>query len=210
MQNGRYIVIDGIDSCGKTTLIERLKKEHPDWIFVREPGDMLFSTNQSIRKLLLHGEDLSDLAEAYLFAADRSILLEYVDSQIKEGKTVVSDRSFISSLAYQSQKSLTFNQILRINREAILKCIPTQVFILDIDIETYKKRSEDKLKDRIEEKDLDYFERVLMTYRLMKKMLDEHSYHVLSDRISYLDATQNVQTIYDHLLETINQEEPVK
>lgn len=39
--NDLYICIEGIDGCGKTTIINELKKHYPEAVFTREPGSEL-------------------------------------------------------------------------------------------------------------------------------------------------------------------------
>lgn len=114
---GRFIVLEGIDGAGTTTQAKRLR----DALVARgtsvcltcEPtaGPVGVLIRQALkRKLVLEGSTephaLSWSAMALLFAADR---LDHLDTVVlpalAEGKTVVSDRYVLSSLAYQSVTS---------------------------------------------------------------------------------------------------------
>ena len=80
--NGKFIVIEGIDGCGKTTQIEAIYKWLPSSglleknsqiIKTREPGGTKFG--KRIREILLDNDqeyEPSDLTELLLYAADRA------------------------------------------------------------------------------------------------------------------------------------------
>ena len=60
MTKGKFIVVEGIDGCGKSTLIEKLKTHFPDAVFLREPTNGKFG--MTIRKKL-SSEDVLDANE---------------------------------------------------------------------------------------------------------------------------------------------------
>lgn len=102
--NGKYIVIEGGEGAGKDTHIERLKKEFGGEriVFTREPGGTILG--KTLRNILLHGTHGSVAlpTEVFLFLADRA---QHVEELVKPstlaGKHVISNRSWISFLAYQ-------------------------------------------------------------------------------------------------------------
>jgi dTMP kinase len=99
---GKFIVIEGGDGAGKDTQIELLKKDFPDFVYTREPGGT--SLGKTLRGMLLnetHGS-LPLLTEAFLFLADRAQhASEVVEPGVMNGKTVLTNRSWISMVAYQ-------------------------------------------------------------------------------------------------------------
>lgn len=102
MSKGKFIVIDGGDGAGKDTQIELLKKDFPQFIYTREPGGT--PLGKVLREMVLHESygALPLLTEAFLFLADRAQhTSELVAPALAEGKTVVSNRSWISMVAYQ-------------------------------------------------------------------------------------------------------------
>ncbi|MGN0093091.1 MAG: dTMP kinase [Methanobrevibacter sp.] len=137
-----YIVFEGIDGAGKTTQIKLLK----DWLVnngfqvetVVEPTDS--DIGKLIRKLLRDENATSEYMQktlGLLFAADRTLLMNDIESFQKEGKVVISDRSFYSSLVYQEPA----DWIEEINKFAK---IPDMVILLDLDLKTSVSRTEGK------------------------------------------------------------------
>ncbi|RIY33212.1 dTMP kinase [Psittacicella hinzii] len=99
---GKYIVLEGLDGSGKTTLKDSLETKLTNTFSVREPGSTDFG--ESIRNILLSSPfKLQSLTEFFLFMASRNELLnQKVIPALKENKIVISDRSYISSYAYQA------------------------------------------------------------------------------------------------------------
>ena len=78
LARGPFIVIDGIDGCGKSTQVKRLNKAardaHLDPEFVHEPGGT--PTSDRIREILMDDGSINDWSELFLFMAARAQLLE--------------------------------------------------------------------------------------------------------------------------------------
>ncbi|MFP5332926.1 MAG: dTMP kinase, partial [Acidimicrobiia bacterium] len=101
---GRYIGFEGVEGAGKSTVVSavaaRLTAGGFDVVTVREPGGT--PIGEEIRRLLLHSESMSDWTEAALFAAARAELARTeIAPALSRGATVLSDRTYYSSLAYQ-------------------------------------------------------------------------------------------------------------
>src|SRR3989338_158511 len=101
---GKYIAFEGIDGVGKTTqaaiLKKYLQKKGREVIFTKEP-----TQNPPIGTLIhdfIKGKiKFPSVSIQYLFAADREIhLKDTVEPALKNGKIVISDRCFWSSVAY--------------------------------------------------------------------------------------------------------------
>jgi dTMP kinase len=106
---GRLIVLEGLDGAGTTTqghrLVEQLAREGRTAHLTREPSDG--PVGKLIREMLggghaIAGQKLSQGTFGLLFAADRMDHLQReVEPALARGETVVSDRWYHSSLAYQ-------------------------------------------------------------------------------------------------------------
>ena len=76
--------------------------------------------------MLLHGGEMAEWTEALLFAAQRSELVsKVVKPALSEGRWVLSDRCFFSSLAYQgAARGLGVGRVWSINRPALDGVLP--------------------------------------------------------------------------------------
>jgi len=101
---GKFIVIEGGDGAGKDTQIELLKKEFngEKFLYTREPGGT--ALGKELRDILLHEKygQLPLLTETFLFLADRAQhIAEVVEPALTKGVHVISNRSWVSMVAYQ-------------------------------------------------------------------------------------------------------------
>ncbi len=149
-----YILFEGIDTCGKSTQIERLSLKHPDAIITKEPGGTVFG--QKARSILLAGDVLSDRAEMLLFLADRS---EHYDEVIapNRDKLVISDRGFLSGIGYAlTNGDTSLEELIALNHFALRGDWPEHIIFFRTDMETLESRMSDKEPDGIEERGLEY------------------------------------------------------
>ena len=124
-----YIVFEGIDGSGKSTQIQMLKKWLEDNGFrvetLVEPTDS--EVGKLIRKILQRPDAQEDSVQktlGLLFAADRMLIMDKLEDK---SKIIISDRSFISSLAYQEPAEW----IEVLNRYAKQ---PDLLILLDLDV----------------------------------------------------------------------------
>jgi dTMP kinase len=168
ISSGKFITVEGIDGCGKTTqaefIIDRLVEAGLSTKLVREPGGDPIS--ESIRKLLLHAEDsMSDRAEALLMIASRAQLTDKVIlPQIIDGKWVVADRYADSTLAYQGGgRGLSVKSLNMINEFGTYTLKPDLTFYIDISVDIANSRMRVE-RDRIEKEGNDFQQRVRDQY----------------------------------------------
>ena len=161
---GRYIALEGGDSCGKSTQTARLAAAL-DAVVTREPGGTRIGA--IIRGIVLdpaNGE-LTDRAEALLYAADRAQhTAEVVRPALHAGRHVVSDRSAWSSIVYQGHgRGMGIDEVRRLSDWAIEGCWPDLVVLLDIDPAVATQRRSGAL-DRLERVDDAFTQRVRAGY----------------------------------------------
>ena len=101
---GLYICLEGIDGAGKTSQIskihEYLEEQGNKIVRVREPYDTPIAAD--LFKYVLNAHTLEDYTKAMLMLACRyDIQYKKIKPALEEGCIVLSDRSFISMLAYQ-------------------------------------------------------------------------------------------------------------
>jgi dTMP kinase len=133
IERGKYIVFEGGDYAGKSTQAALLAKSLGA-IATREPGGDVFGL--VIRGILLDtATHISPTTDMLMHAAARAELMETtVRPTLKSGQHVVSDRSWISSAAYQGSKGVPFRSIESVNRIAIGELLqPDLLLLLDAD-----------------------------------------------------------------------------
>lgn len=151
-----YVVIEGVDTCGKSTQLELLNKYFPQAIFTKEPGGSVIG--ESLRDLILfapqkQGFVLDEYAEFMLFLADRAQHYKEVLEPHKKG-LIISDRSLISSIAYA--KHIDMDKAIMLNKLILRGILPHLVVILKLDKATLKTRLESKSNDSIESRGIGY------------------------------------------------------
>jgi dTMP kinase len=135
VMDGRFIVFEGIDGSGKTGLCgrvhEALLAEGVPAVVTREPtheGIGAFIRADSV-------DGITPAAEALLFTADRAMHTLRINGLLAEGRTVLCDRYFASTAAYQSAAmggdAEDVGWLLEMNRPVIR--MPDITFLLDID-----------------------------------------------------------------------------
>nr|AIA18160.1 thymidylate kinase [uncultured bacterium] len=105
---GKFIVIDGMDGCGKDTQIELLKEaligKGIRARYTREPGGEGVAIAEEIRTMLLrkNGPPTVPLCDFFLFWASRAAHVEImVKPWIYQGRHVISNRYDSSTFAFQ-------------------------------------------------------------------------------------------------------------
>lgn len=147
LRQGFWIVFEGIDGVGKSTLIDSVSKEleRRGYPVVRtgEPGGT--PLGREIRQQLHFSQDHPvPLAEYLLFAADRAQhMSRIVLPALAAKKVVICDRSADSSLAYQGfGRGVDRDLIMLVNARAMQGISPDRVFYLRLTPEEALKRRE--------------------------------------------------------------------
>jgi len=104
---GRLIAVEGIDGAGKSTqttrLAEALRRAGLDVVITREPTGG--PHGQEIRRRAAAGERLPADRELELFLRDRDEHIRgVIGPALAAGRTVVTDRYFLSTAAYQGAR----------------------------------------------------------------------------------------------------------
>jgi dTMP kinase len=193
MKKGKFITIDGIEGAGKSTQIafitEFLEKRGKRVILTREPGGT--DLGEKIRQLLLDKNNTMhpDTELLLMFAARNEHIQQKIKPALARGDWVLSDRFTDASYAYQGNgRKLGMERIRALDVWTLGDFMPDMTFLLDLSVENGMQRVEKRgEKDRIEQEDLAFFQRVREAY--IQRAKD------FSSRIKLIDASGSVAKI---------------
>lgn len=193
MHRGYYIVLEGGEGCGKSSqaklLAEFLNQKKVPAFYMREPG----STHEAekIRGILLDaGNNLHPLTELFLFEAARTeFFSKKVIRELENGVSIVSDRSFYSSEAYQGYAGgVDLDFIRQANMQATFGVNPDLAIFIDISAE--KGLSKEVQADRFAAKGLEYHKRVNAGFLTIARSLGDRAY-ILPHREGDVEGMQD-------------------
>ena len=191
-----FITFEGIDGVGKSTQLDLLQSwlesRGRDVLRTLEPGGT--ELGQEIRHLLLHRKgDVAARAEALLYAADRAHhVATVIRPALAEGKVVLSDRYFDSSVAYQgAARELDVQEVRNISLWAVDNLIPDLTVLLDLDAQAaiQRRNKTGTEPDRLEREKVDFFERARSQYLELAK----------EPRFLVVDATLSIDEIQEQI-----------
>jgi dTMP kinase len=147
MARGKFVTIEGLDGCGKSTQLERLadalRRDGLRLVVTREPGGT--ATGDKIRSILLNTgtANLSPYAElALMFASRAQHLQEVIQPAISEGKLVLCDRFTDSTEAYQGGgRKLGSEAVLALHRILCGNLQPDLTILMDSDVAASVERA---------------------------------------------------------------------
>lgn len=195
MAKGHFITVEGIDGVGKSTqaaLIEAvLDSAGYDVLRLREPGGVKIS--EQIRAILLDpaNAEMGDVCELLLYEAARAQLVhQVIRPALAAGKTVVCDRFYDSTTAYQAfADGLDRNMVSQANELAVDGCRPDLTLVFDLPVEdALRRRSGREAEDRLELKGMEFQERVAAGFRAVAA--DE------PDRAKLIDAGGSIAEVF--------------
>ena len=191
---GKFISIEGIDGCGKSTHVKLLAR----WL--RSHGRKVVITDEPtngpigriIKRVLMGELKLPIAAEALLFAADRAQhISEFIKPALKTGKVVLNERYVGSSLAYQSARGLSMNWISSINKHAL---VPDLGILIDVPVEIAFARIKSSRR-------LDEFERNL---RLQQRVRQNYLRIAGRERLKIVDCTRSCDEVQAEIRKLVN------
>jgi len=193
----KFISFEGIDGCGKSTLIESLsswlEKAGIPFIRTREPGGTRIG--EKIRELLLDpgSAEMNGRAEVLLYSASRAQLTdEVIIPNIKNGTWVLTDRYVDATFAYQGfGRGFDLEKLKAIQEWTTKDVWPDKAILLDCDVEIALGRitSRNGKKDRIEQENRIFHEKVREGYLALAEMEPE--------RFLVLDAERPLENVIE-------------
>lgn len=201
MKKGLFITFEGADGCGKTTQIELLKKYLDEKgiknIQTREPGATELGVE--LRKILLHyDKPVSNVAETYLYLADRAQHVEFeIKPALENGTVVLCDRYTDSTLSYQGYaRKQNLETIEKLNEIATDGLKPDLTIVFDIDSLLAQKRLSGE-KDRLEKEGLEFHKALRLGYLEIAKKETK--------RIKVISADDTIENIHKKVVKIVSE-----
>jgi len=196
MTRGKFIVFEGIDGSGKSShavlLKERLEKEGHKVFLTQEPSEG--EAGVLLRRCLTGKAELPEQAIAGLFMTDRidHILNPSfgVISHLEKGETVICDRYYFSSFAYNSMYA-PLSWVIEINAMARKLLRPDLTVFLDVDPEKSLSRIACRGATERYEK-LELLKKVRENYFAAFAALPDEKVAVVNNMQSIEDAAEEV------------------
>jgi dTMP kinase len=197
----KFITFEGIEGSGKSTQVKKMHafflEKNIDAILTREPGGTF--AGEKIREILIDEkiEKLEAKTELFLNFAAR---LEHVEKLIKpslaQGKTVISDRFFDSTFAYQGNAfGLEETLIEDVKKMAISDFAPDITFLIDVPVETAFARIQTRAdNNRYEKLGFDFHQKVRDGFLQLAKK---------NRRIKVIDGTKNQQEVFVEIIQIL-------
>ncbi|ADX98350.1 dTMP kinase [Mycoplasma suis] len=154
-----FIVIEGMDNSGKTTLINYLKKSLLNNPLIFEKFSKIHFTSEPYgpeefkekfselsSPIFSNSYSLSPVTESLLFLAIRAEHLKtFIKPKLEENSLLICDRYFLSTLAYQSYLKGVSCEWLSSNMKFISEGFsPNLVFIVNVSEEDWKTFTNNK------------------------------------------------------------------
>jgi len=176
---GKFIVLEGIDGCGKTTQINELSKWLPksglinkkaNLIQTREPGGTILG--REIRDMILNNNKSNSpsiLTELLLYSADRAEhISKIILPALENGDWIISDRFSGSTLAYQGYgREISIDIIKKLENIICQNIKPDLTVLLDISPQESILRRKNQVADRIESEGLEFLKKVNHGFKLI-------------------------------------------
>jgi dTMP kinase len=195
MERGKFIVLEGINGCGKGAQLFALASflyglSRASLVFVtREPNE-LDESGRNARKMLASGSSPYEnkLAAVEFFAKNRAVHNGLVGRLVETGVYVVSDRYWHSNFAFQHAQGVPYEYIAEQNKRFR---VPDLTLILDVPVDTAFARLDkrDGAKRRKFDSQKDFVEKVRLNYLELSKILPG----LVGDRsIAVVDGTASI------------------
>ncbi len=200
--SGLFITFEGTEGGGKSTqiqiLADRLRALRRPVRLLREPGGT--PIGEEIRHTLKHSEAnraMTGEAELLLMNASRAQLVrEIIRPALAAGETVLCDRFYDSTIAYQGYgRGLKLGAVRAVIDFAVGETRPNLTLLLDVPVAVSEARRRARqtaggtavIRDRMEEADRAFFDRVHEGFRAIAT--------AEPDRVRVIDATRSVDEV---------------
>jgi dTMP kinase len=191
-----FVVLEGIDGCGKSSVAKAVVDAIGERaLLTYEPTDSWIG--EAVRKG--DGRNISPYTDALLFMADRAQHTLEIADRVREGRLVVSDRYYHSTVAYQTAalkaagKGDNFDWLLDANTRISLRPDITFIVLIDPELALERVGRRGKLS-RFER--LEFLKEVQANYERLAE---------LDDTVVRLDGKEPLEKVVGRVLERLRE-----
>lgn len=201
---GRFIVFEGIDGSGKSTqvelLAERLRSQDHTVYLTRQPSDR--TIGKLLRSILTGKERTDERAIAALFLADRIDHITAVEdgliTRLERGETVICDRYYFSSLAYNSLK-IPMDWVLTLHQPVFELLRPDLTLFLDLPVEESLRRIRENRADT------EHYEKLDTLIQVRENYMTAFRRREVQENIQVVNAHRTVEEIAADIREIVDE-----
>ena len=213
MSRGKFVVFEGIDNSGKTTIATKvrdwLETQKIDSILTKHPGSTV--VGQSLRQILKHSDHPMDAnSQGLMFATDNSLFINQIlKPNLEVGHWVLGDRNnFISSIAYQVASGCdpyqldVIHQATGVSDDARIDVL----FIFQCSWENAQARKAPlEGPDRYEDQGRSYFDALTNIYDSMLVHQGKRLSKFISglENVHYIDANKPAEDVFNNIKDVL-------
>ena len=184
------VIFEGLDNCGKTTLVEMIKNYYLN-IGVDAEISKEFETNigRELKQMAKEGT-LDPVLKAYLFATDRYIRMKNIRLEDLKNKIMLFDRYVPSALAYRMAEGVNKDWVTNIN--LVFPKADIGFFIDITPNESVKRNTDTKFN-------------IKATPEHLNKVRDAYLSILEENNLIYINGMQSIDKIFNEVIQKIEE-----
>ena len=184
------VIFEGLDNCGKTTLVEMIKNYYLN-IGVDAEISKEFETNIGRElKQMAKERTLDPILKAYLFATDRYIRMKNIRLEDLKNKIMLFDRYVPSALAYRMAEGVNKDWVTNIN--LVFPKADIGFFIDITPNESVKRNTDTKFN-------------IKATPEHLNKVRDAYLSILEENNLIYINGMQSIDKIFNEVIQKIEE-----
>ena len=182
------VVFEGLDNCGKTTIVEKLKNYYDQQGIPAEFTREFETDVGKLIKKMSQENQLDSILKSYLFAADRQIRTRMYTDEDYQDKMILFDRYYHSAIAYRMAEGINKEWVMTLN--SVFKK-PDIGFYIDITPEESVKRNTDTKFN------------IIASAEHLSKVRNAYLSFIHEENLIYIDGMRDLESIYNEVLNYI-------
>lgn len=182
------VVFEGLDNCGKTTIVEKLKQYYDQQGILAEFTREFETDVGRLIKKMSQENQLDSILKSYLFAADRQIRTRMYTEDDYQNKMILFDRYYHSAVAYRMAEGINKEWVINLN--SVFKK-PDIGFYIDITPEESVKRNTDTKFN------------IIATAEHLAKVRKAYLSFINEENLIYINGMRDLEDVYNEILNYI-------